>query len=73
MAKKKSITGKIFLYASPNKNEKILRRQTKKLLDSKEYRSKTDRNRIIAIWKRLHQLQNKNNYIIQIAPNVNQN
>jgi len=72
MGKKKSITGKISLYASPNQTkEKVLRKQTKSWLDIKVYKSKIDRNRIIVIWKRLYRLQNKNFYILQIAPDVN--
>lgn len=61
MAKKKQITGKISLYASPKERKASVTRG---------YTSKSDRNRIISAWKRLYRLDNKS-YIIQIEPDVN--
>jgi hypothetical protein len=62
MAKKKSISGKISLYASTRE---------KKASSTRNYSSKSDRNRIIEHWKKLYRLDRKNYYVIQIEPDVN--
>ena len=64
MDKKKRITiqGTIYLYASAKDRVPSA---------MKVYKSLAQRKRIVEIWKRMYQLENKPFYIIQIAPDVN--
>jgi hypothetical protein len=56
------VNGKISLYASTRE---------KKASATRNYSSKSDRNRIIEHWKKLYRLDRKNYYVIQIEPDVN--
>ena len=60
MAKKKKITGRIFLYSSETDTKPSVTRK---------YNSKSERNEILSVWEKLYKLS-KRFYIIQIAPNV---
>ncbi len=62
MAKKKPITGTIYLYANPNERLPSA---------SRNYKCKADRVKILKLWNKLYRLENKPHYVIQIAPNVN--
>lgn len=58
--KVKRITGRIFLYSSPNDTKPSATRK---------YDGKFERKRILSRWEKLYKLS-KRFYIIQIAPDV---